>query len=48
MGHESSVDIMLKLDLDILFPHIAKEYHAHHGVSESYINKLIWLVAKFG
>jgi len=38
---------MLKLDLDILFPHIAKEYHAHQGVSESYINKLICLVVKF-
>jgi len=43
MGHESSLDIMLKLDFDILFPHIAKMYHTRQGVSESYISKLIRL-----
>ena len=43
IGHESSLDIILTLDVDILFLHIEKMYHTRQGVSESYISKLIRL-----
>jgi len=41
MSHESSIDIMLKLDFEVLFPYIAKKCHAHQWVNEAYTNNLI-------